>query len=322
MSYESSNHSEENLTSSRKTPQRCEKSEKRNDVSFEHSNYSQEDLNLSEETMKKEMNRQEEREFPNAFYGLITKQLLKDPVVIPDGDSYERSAIEARGGFLAEKIYENRALASIIEERIQLSEKLVRASIHSRRMSFMQLMEKPSVPSTSYRPLHDSFYCPITFFLMHEPVIDPEGNTFERAAIINWIRANKTSPITRTALTEEDLYPNNAITSLMEIEKGRGEDSIHPCVRKWKDEDPPVIEDIETGEGETSLPTTHAQIEERRRAEIQDELHIGGFGALIFSLIALSLGFNLSIVFPILALCGICTSSVQNRSERDNRPYY
>jgi hypothetical protein len=40
-----------------------------------------------------------------------------------------------------------------------------------------------------------SFLCPITHKLMTDPVIDPNGNRYERAAIENWVKQHSTSPI-------------------------------------------------------------------------------------------------------------------------------
>ncbi len=40
-----------------------------------------------------------------------------------------------------------------------------------------------------------SFLCPITHELMTDPVIDPDGNSFERSAIENWLKEHSTSPI-------------------------------------------------------------------------------------------------------------------------------
>ena len=41
------------------------------------------------------------------------------------------------------------------------------------------------------------FYCPISHCLMLEPVIDREGNTYERTSIEQWLSKHNTSPITR-----------------------------------------------------------------------------------------------------------------------------
>ena len=57
----------------------------------------------------------------------------------------------------------------------------------------------------------ESFLCPITRVLMVDPVVDPDGNTYEKTAIEDWIRQSGTSPITRTALSIDDLRPNQAL---------------------------------------------------------------------------------------------------------------
>lgn len=63
---------------------------------------------------------------------------------------------------------------------------------------------------------HSSFYCPITFELMVDPFIDREGNTFERAAIVEWLYRYGISPITRTPMRVEDLVPNRILRELIE----------------------------------------------------------------------------------------------------------
>ncbi len=55
------------------------------------------------------------------------------------------------------------------------------------------------------------FFCPITHELMIDPVIDPDGNSYERKAIEDWLHQNGTSPITRTHLSAADLRPNRAL---------------------------------------------------------------------------------------------------------------
>lgn len=67
-----------------------------------------------------------------------------------------------------------------------------------------------------------SFYCPITAELMIDPVIDREGNSYERAAIEEWVIRNKTSPITRNPLTFDDLTPNRALKEAISDAKLRG----------------------------------------------------------------------------------------------------
>ena len=55
------------------------------------------------------------------------------------------------------------------------------------------------------------YMCPITKQIMEDPVIDPEGNSYEKYAIKFWLTKNSTSPITRNPLTVDQLVPNRAL---------------------------------------------------------------------------------------------------------------
>jgi hypothetical protein len=62
----------------------------------------------------------------------------------------------------------------------------------------------------------EGFICPLTQEIMSDPVIDPEGNSYERSAIEEWLNKNKTSPITRSPLAIGDLIPNRALQTAIE----------------------------------------------------------------------------------------------------------
>ena len=64
--------------------------------------------------------------------------------------------------------------------------------------------------------LPESFYCALTHEVMNDPVIDPEGHTFERSAITTWLSKSKTSPITRKPLQVSQLVPNRALREAIE----------------------------------------------------------------------------------------------------------
>ena len=55
------------------------------------------------------------------------------------------------------------------------------------------------------------FCCPISGELMQDPVIDSEGNTFDRKYIKRWLLIKGTSPITRTPMTIDCLKPNRSL---------------------------------------------------------------------------------------------------------------
>ncbi|CAF1259878.1 unnamed protein product [Didymodactylos carnosus] len=60
-------------------------------------------------------------------------------------------------------------------------------------------------------PPDDSLLCPITLQLFRDPVLAQDGHTYERQAIVEWIKTNGTSPITGQHLSLEHLYPCYAI---------------------------------------------------------------------------------------------------------------
>jgi hypothetical protein len=47
--------------------------------------------------------------------------------------------------------------------------------------------------------------CPITHEKMSNPVVDPEGNSYEEGAILVWLRNKQISPITRRPLYANQL---------------------------------------------------------------------------------------------------------------------
>mmetsp|Transcript_16732 Transcript_16732/g.23617 ORF Transcript_16732/g.23617 Transcript_16732/m.23617 type:complete len:746 (+) Transcript_16732:3-2240(+) len=60
--------------------------------------------------------------------------------------------------------------------------------------------------------------CPLTGSTFIDPVVDHEGNTYEREAILEWLKQNSTSPITRNPLAEHQLFPNRALKDLLDVD--------------------------------------------------------------------------------------------------------
>lgn len=62
---------------------------------------------------------------------------------------------------------------------------------------------------------NDAIFCPITMEVFDEPVIDNEGNTYEKNAIEKWMMDNdNSSPLTRNPITS--LVPNRSLKSSIE----------------------------------------------------------------------------------------------------------
>ena len=58
---------------------------------------------------------------------------------------------------------------------------------------------------------------------MVDPVVDREGNSYERREIETWLASHGTSPITRTPMTIHDLIPNRALRELIEASNGQAQ---------------------------------------------------------------------------------------------------
>jgi hypothetical protein len=62
----------------------------------------------------------------------------------------------------------------------------------------------------------ESFSCPITCSLFEDPVITvADGHTYERVAIIEWLKTHDTSPRTGVKLSSKAVVPNYAMQSLI-----------------------------------------------------------------------------------------------------------
>ncbi len=76
---------------------------------------------------------------------------------------------------------------------------------------------KQAEPETNDEIEYESFFCPITQEIMKEPVITiTKGISYEKSAILNWLKKNPTCPKTRTPLSPDQLIPNYALKSTIE----------------------------------------------------------------------------------------------------------
>lgn len=68
----------------------------------------------------------------------------------------------------------------------------------------------------SQQQANPNFYCPITQEIMRDPVVDRDGNSYEREAIMTWLERESHSPITRNRMSASDLVPNRSLRSSIE----------------------------------------------------------------------------------------------------------
>ena len=65
------------------------------------------------------------------------------------------------------------------------------------------------------------FICPITQSIMKDPVVAEDGNTYERADIVQWFEVHDTSPLTNIVLESNNVVPNRALKSLIDSYMGK-----------------------------------------------------------------------------------------------------
>jgi U-box domain/Tir chaperone protein (CesT) family len=79
------------------------------------------------------------------------------------------------------------------------------------RLSQVEPNRNQTVDERSSSPIPRGFMCPLTMEVMFQPVLDGEGNTYERAALFKWLEQNPTSPISRQPLNQRMVLSNNAL---------------------------------------------------------------------------------------------------------------
>lgn len=77
-----------------------------------------------------------------------------------------------------------------------------------------------------------SFRCPILREFMCDPVILPDGHSYERQAIEKWLEEQDTSPLTGSKLARKEMIPNHALRSAMAEYFQRDLKRLRKCVRR------------------------------------------------------------------------------------------
>jgi len=103
-----------------------------------------------------------------------------------------------------------------------------------------------------------AFLCPITQTIMKDPVQDKDGNTFERAAIVKWLREHGTSPITRHRMSESDLVPNRFLCEAIDAFVGHsGAGVAAGQAGRPRTPTPPLPVATDVGELEVEISASH-----------------------------------------------------------------
>jgi hypothetical protein len=63
---------------------------------------------------------------------------------------------------------------------------------------------------------YESFFCPISQEIMLDPVITPQGISYDRKCILDWLKKQRCCPLTKTPLNEKDLITNYALKNTID----------------------------------------------------------------------------------------------------------
>ena len=62
----------------------------------------------------------------------------------------------------------------------------------------------------------EPLWCPISQEIMTDPVMTPEGQTYERKVIVDWLEREDTDPLSRNQLDQSQLTTNYAIKKMID----------------------------------------------------------------------------------------------------------
>jgi len=83
----------------------------------------------------------------------------------------------------------------------------------------------PQISQSEFPSLPERFFDPVFGVLMRNPVVTPDGRTYERTAIEEWINQHHTNPVTREPLRKRQLIPNRMVSDDLEMWLKQNEES-------------------------------------------------------------------------------------------------
>lgn len=135
----------------------------------------------------------------------IEKEVMEDPVIGPDGHTYERLAIR--------KWVSEHHSSPLTRKPMEVEELKPNFTI-KKIINFIKGWKKTYIPQNKILQFLE---CPIVKEVMEDPVVAPNGYTYERFAIRKWISEDHSSPLTRKSMEVEELKPNFAIKKIIDF---------------------------------------------------------------------------------------------------------
>ncbi|KAK1139287.1 hypothetical protein N8T08_001133 [Aspergillus melleus] len=95
-------------------------------------------------------------------------------------------------------------------------QKALREDTQKKVNTLRETFQVASKGEVKERVVPDHLVDGITFEIMHDPVITPSGTSFDRIGIVKYVEQSGVDPITRVAMTTNDLRPNYALKAACE----------------------------------------------------------------------------------------------------------
>ena len=172
----------------------------------------QEDENSGENSINSR--NQELNELKKEYLTLREENLrLKDDKTNIDKNIFRKKKIEIICQYVKEKYNINISNDTLLKKFFLV--------IKNKCNGFMINKEKYEEIILDYikKRIFSYLFCPITGQMFSNPYITPDGQTFDRLAIINQIKKNGVNPITKNILSQDDLIENKLVLDICEIVK-------------------------------------------------------------------------------------------------------
>lgn len=96
---------------------------------------------------------------------------------------------------------------------IEVADKLIVEDLSEENLKYLNALR--SLKKAFKDTVPPEFFCPITTEIFFDPVMTADGQTYEKAAITEWLKTKDTSPLTGKILSNKRLLPNFVMKKLI-----------------------------------------------------------------------------------------------------------
>ena len=131
-------------------------------------------------------------------------------------------------------------------------------SNNNQHFKIILIMALPQIVAPLSDKTMQNISCPISQDVMQYPVCTPDGNTYDRDHIIEWIKRNHTCPLTRLPLNINDLFPNKSLKCIIDgyVNSGR----LPPFPLQQKNPNVDAVELLGLSQENVNVPSSRPNV--------------------------------------------------------------